>query len=235
MPDPGPIKFPPPPPRPRDPAASLSLPRRRAKAARPTFDALDASAAARESINAIVAATSGSFGDDPYPGPTKLIELERTLRLLEQKLAERERVISEIETRLADRERDINEMEALLLAREQLMLASGKPARAEIEISPEEKIALERLREELERQGATLKEAKEAVRDRERFLDESEAKLFEKVQAQQEKENELEQREEDLRARHRRVRESEAALDPQAAAALKAEDEAAKKRDEFSE
>jgi hypothetical protein len=233
MSDQGPIKFPPP--RPRDPAASLSLPRRRAKSARPTFDALDASAAARESINALVAAGGRSLGDETYLAPSKLIELERTLRLLEQTLAERERVISETETRLGDRERDINEMEALLLAREQLITATRKPMQAAAEISPEEKTALEHLRAELERQEATLKEAKEAVRDRERFLDDSETKLFEKVQAQQEKENELEQREEDLRARYRRVREREAALDPQAAAALKAEDDAAKKRDEFNE
>src|SRR6476659_5107288 len=102
MSDPGPIKFPPP--RPRDPEASLSLPRRRAKAARPTFDALDASAAARESINAIVAGRSGSLGAEPNAAPLKLIELERTLRMLEQKLAERERMISESVTGPAARE-----------------------------------------------------------------------------------------------------------------------------------
>ena len=73
------------------------------------------------------------------------------------------------------------------------------------------------------------------LRERELFIDESEAKLFEKVQAQQEKEIELEQREEDLRARERRLREREAAVDPQAAAALKASDEKAKQRDEFNE
>jgi hypothetical protein len=78
-------------------------------------------------------------------------------------------------------------------------------------------------------------EAKKAVRDREIFLDEAETKLMEKVQAQQDKENELEQREEDLCARDRRVREREAAVDPEAAEALQAADAAAKKRDEFSE
>ena len=36
-------------------------------------------------------------------------------------------------------------------------------------------------------------------------------------------------------ARERRIREREAALDPQAAAALKADDQAAAKRDEFNE
>ena len=87
----------------------------------------------------------------------------------------------------------------------------------------------------MERQAASLNEAKQAQREREQFLDESETKLFEKVQGQQEKEIELEQREEDLRARERRLREREAVVDPQLAAALKAEDLAAKKRDEFNE
>jgi hypothetical protein len=233
MSDPGPIKFPPP--RPRDTAVKLSLPRRRPAQERRPFDALDASAAARESINEIVSATRGPFTGEAYPPPAKLIELERKLRQLELTLAERERVITESETRLADRERDVAELEALLLAREELITASQKPASSQAGVSPEERLALDHLRAELEKQEASLKEAKEVVREREKFLDESEAKLFEKVQAQQEKENELEQREEDLRARFRRVREREATLDPQAAAALKAEDEAARKRDEFSE
>ena len=45
----------------------------------------------------------------------------------------------------------------------------------------------------------------------------------------------LEQREEDLRARDRRVREREARFDAEAAAALKAEAEAARHRDDFKE
>src|SRR5687767_13553496 len=117
MPDPGPIKFPPP--RPSDSAVKLSLPRRRPAATRQPFDALDASVAARESINAIVSATRGPLTGDAYPPAAKLIELERTLRQLELTLAERDRVITEGETRLADRERDVAEMEALLLAREE--------------------------------------------------------------------------------------------------------------------
>ena len=95
--------------------------------------------------------------------------------------------------------------------------------------------ALEQLRAELERQETSVKEAKQAIRDREQFLDESETKLFEKVQAQQEKEIEQDQKSEDLRGWERRLKEREAALDPQSAAALKVEDEQAKKRDEFNE
>jgi chromosome segregation ATPase len=229
MSDPGPIKFPPP----RPAAANLSLPRRR-PGNRPATDALDASAAARESINALFSGSRSQFSSSPKPPElSKLADLERTLRQLELTLAERERLIADAETRLVEKERDVAEAEALVAAREQLLAAVHRPALQEMSV--EAARALEKLREELERQEATLKEQKQFIREREQFLDESEAKLFEKVQAQQDKENELEQREEDLRARDRRVREREASFDPQAAAALHAEDEAAQKRDEFSE
>ena len=223
--------------RPRTAAPSLTLPRRRPVAAiRSPFEVSEASAAARETIKAIVSATRAPFGrGGASVASAQAAELERSLRQLELTLAERERVINETAARLAERERDLAEMEALLLAREKLLAASRRPAAVQVAISPEENIALEQLRAELERQEASLKEAKQALREREQFLDESENKLFEKVQAQQEKEIELEQREEDLKARDRRQRESAALSDPQAAAALKAEDEKASKRDEFNE
>jgi chromosome segregation ATPase len=232
MSDPGPIKFPPP--RPSDPALKLTLRRRRTAAARPTLDIIDASAAARESINALFSASRTPF-TAKLPESTKLLELERTLRQLELSLGERQRVITDTEIRLAEKERDVAEMEALLQAREQLIAVSHRNTIAPAEMNPETKQALEKIRTELDRQEAHINEQKEFIREREKFLDESEEKLFEKVQAQQDKENELEQREEDLLARERRLREREAAFDPQVAAALKAEEEMASKRDEFNE
>ena len=80
-----------------------------------------------------------------------------------------------------------------------------------------------------------MQEQRQALREREAFLDDSETKLFQKVQEHQEKETELEQRDEDLRRRERKLREREAVNDPQVAAALKAEKAAAKKFDEFNE
>ncbi len=47
----------------------------------------------------------------------------------------------------------------------------------------------------------SVREARQALHDREKFLEESETRLFEKVQQQQEKESELEQREENLGVR----------------------------------
>ncbi len=229
---PAPIKFPPP--RPRDAAISLALPRRRPVVSRAPFAVLDASSAARESLEAMVTATRSPVLAAALPEAGKLVALERSLRQLQQALADRERVVGENESRLADRERDVAELEALLMARDRVGTSSGLDVGVGGAWAPE-KEALEQLRGELERQEATLLEAKKAVRDREIFLDEAETTLMDKVQAQQDKENELEQREEDLLARDRRVREREAAIDPRAAAALAAADEALKKRDEFSE
>src|SRR6185295_7939112 len=113
MADYSPIKFPVP--KPRDAALKLSLPRRRAGVQPKTSnDVLDAAAAARQSINEIVAAARGPLNDTA--NAQKLIELERTLRQLERSLTERQRIVMETESRLTDRERDLAEMEALLMA-----------------------------------------------------------------------------------------------------------------------
>jgi len=73
------------------------------------------------------------------------------------------------------------------------------------------------------------------LHEREAFLDDSESKLFEKVQQQQEKETELEQREEDLVKRENRLLEREAVNDPKLAAALAADKAARKKYSDFNE
>jgi len=229
MPDPSEIKFPG-----LKPAAApgLALPRRR-PATRSPFELSEASAAARESIRAIVSATRMPFNAAAAAPDSRVTELERSLRQLELKLAERERDIEEAETRARDRERDLAEAEALVAARERLLAAARRPA--PVAISAEEKSALLQLRAEVERQEASILEAREAIRERERFLDESESRLFEKVQAQQEKEIELDQRAEDHAAREGRLRGREAAGDPEAAAVLRAEAAAAAQRDEFKE
>src|SRR4051812_6781492 len=101
---------------------SLTLPRRRS-----AFAISEASAAARESIHALVTATRAPFGATPGPEHDRVAELERTLRQLELNLAERERIVGETELRLAERERDVAETEALLVAREKLMAAARRP------------------------------------------------------------------------------------------------------------
>ncbi len=213
----------------------LSLPRRRpASPSRSPFEISEASAEARKQIHDIVAVTRSTWGDSATIDQTQATELEKSLRQLEMKLAERERVVLELESRCSEREREMAEMEAVLLAREKLVAASRLDSPVRAEITGAEKEALVHLKEELERQEESLREARESLKERELFLDESESRLFEKVQAQQEKETELEQREEDLRASERRLREREAAVDPVAAAALRSEDEA-RKFDEFNE
>ena len=195
------------------------------------FSVSEASAAARESIRAIVSATKPPMGIRGGAEDARIAELERSLRQLELKLAERERVVQEREARLKEFERELAEAEALLAAREQLVAASRKST--SVNVSPEEKAALEALRAEIQRQEAALNEAQSSLREREQFMEESETRLFEKVQNQQEREIELDQREEDLKSHIRKNRESEASEDAGAAAALKAEDEAAADNDEL--
>jgi chromosome segregation ATPase len=202
---------------------NLSL-RRRGETPSP-FAVSEASAKARESIRAIVSATRPPVGVRSAAEDARAADLERSLRQLELKLVERERIVQDRETRLKEYERELAEAEALLAAREQLVAASRKST--PVHVSPEEKTALEGLRAELERQEAALKESQESLRERERFLEESETRLFEKVQNQQEREIELDQREEDLKTSRRKFRVEEAAQDANAAAVLKAEDDAA--------
>jgi len=116
-------------------------------------------------------------------------------------LAERERALTEAEAHMADRTRDLDELEALLRAREAL-LASTRLRRSNRQtVSPREAEALRQLKAELDRQEAGLREARQALREREQFMEASEARLFAKVQEHQERETELEQREEELNAR----------------------------------
>jgi hypothetical protein len=207
---------------------NLSLRRTRTTA---PFSVAETTAAARESIRAIVSATRPPMGVRSAVEDARVAELERSLRLLELKLVERERIVQEREARLKEYERELAEAEALLAAREQLVAASRKSTAAHV--SPEEKTALEGLRAELERQEAGLKEAQASLHEREQFMEESETRLFEKVQNQQEREIELDQREEELKSMIRKSRELEAAEDPAAAAALEAEDAAAADSDEM--
>ncbi len=217
----GHIKFPPPP----APEKTLALRRR--------LEPAEGSAEARKSINAIMAATRAPWGELRPMDSQQVAELQKGLRLLEAKLDEREHAMEEIVARLAERERELAETEAVLTAREQVIVAAGR-TKGKPSVSKEEQAALEQLRVGLERQEQSLKEQKTALKEREEFVQENEAKLFEKMQAQQEREVELEQKADDQRARERRLREREAAIDPAAAAALKAEKES-KKFDEFNE
>lgn len=220
------IKFPPKP----QTEKPLVLPRR---PLRDPFTVAETTAETQKAIEAIRSATRNPWPDSGGAGATgHLLDLEKSLKQLAVKLEERERFLQDLEARLTDRERNLAEMETLLKARESLVEAakSKRPGDASSSLSREEMQALEKLKAEVERQQLLLQQQREDLRAREAFLDESEAKLFEKVQQQQEKETELEQKEDDLRARDRRLREKEALNDPKLAAAMKAEAEAARKR-----
>jgi chromosome segregation ATPase len=198
FPPPGDIKFPA---RPGG-IKPLVLPRRPSPLQR-AQEATQASAEARKSINTIMSQSRPPWGGAPTLSGPQVESLEKALRALEAKSAEREMALAELENKLAERDRELAETEALLQAREKVIDAMRKeqPAQAgaAATVNPEEMAALTKLKEELDRQEASLKEQREAVKEREAFLEASEASLFEKMQAQQEKETELEQKAEDLK------------------------------------
>jgi DNA repair exonuclease SbcCD ATPase subunit len=213
-----PVRFPPP--RPAAPALVL---RRRAALAGSASALSEASLEARKQISQVVGATHTPWAMGAI-GSTQAGELEQSLRAFEARLAERERLVEEAAFKLAERERECAEFETLLAAREKILAVARQAAPApKAPVSAEERAALDALKAALDRQEASLAEAKSAHREREQFLDESEARLFEKVQAQQEKETELEQLAEDLAAREQRLRTSEST--PAPAAPPKAMDE----------
>lgn len=153
-----------------------------------------------EQVVAMICQAEGYVTRTPFADAQNR-DLARSLQDLEMKLAERERVVEDREIKLAERERDLAEGEALLRHHEALLAASRRTPAARAGLSEEERFALVNLKAELDRQEAQLREMRESLRLREEFIQESEAKLFQKVQLQQEKETELEQREEDLTQR----------------------------------
>jgi chromosome segregation ATPase len=161
--------------------------------------------AARKSIGAILQTQTPWGGTQPNLSTAQVDELEKSLRALESKVGEQEMALVEAQNKLADRERALAEAEALLQAREKLIEAmrhdkeAAVAARGAAAVSPEEVTALQKLKEALDQQEASLKEQRAVIKEREDFLEQSEAALFDKMQAQQEKETELEQKAEDVK------------------------------------
>jgi DNA repair exonuclease SbcCD ATPase subunit len=180
----------------------LVLPRRVSPLQR-AQEASQATAEARRSIDAIMSQSRTPWtSGKPALSGTQVEGLEKALRALETKVAEREMALAEAENKLSERDRALAEMEALLLAREKVIDAMRKqPPVTGITstVNPAELEALGKLKEELDRQEASMREQRQAIKEREEFLEQSEAALFEKMQTQQERETELEQKAEDVR------------------------------------
>ena len=98
MADPSNIRFPT---KKTDSIGGLSLRRPRPETGSP-FTVSEATAAARESIRAIVSATRPPLGIRGGAEDARIADLERSLRQLELKLAERERIVQEREARLKE-------------------------------------------------------------------------------------------------------------------------------------
>ncbi|MEZ5278759.1 MAG: hypothetical protein R3F07_20425 [Opitutaceae bacterium] len=127
--------------------------------------------------------------------PATLAQREHNLREMESRLVDRERLLADAESKMAERERELWEAEALFEARKQVSQSGGGQGVSGGGTSDE---ALTALKVTLEEQEKSLMAAKAALKDREEFLEASENKLFEKLQAQQEREIELEQWAEEL-------------------------------------
>ena len=196
FPAPGGVKFP------AKPAGikPLVLPRRLSPLQR-AQEASQATAEARRSIDAIMSQSRAPWGGTTALSGSQVEGLEKALRVLEAKVAEREMALAEAENKLAERDRTLAETEAILQAREKVIEAMRKQSAetAGAAVNPEEMEALRTLKEELDRQEASMKEQRAAIKEREEFLEQSETALFEKMQSQQEKETELEQKSEDLK------------------------------------
>lgn len=179
----------------------LVLPRRISPLQR-AQEASQATAEARKSIGVIISQSRPPWGGKPASLSGAQVEgLEKALRALETKVAEREMALAEAENKLAERDRELAETEALLQAREKVIDAMRKqpPTPVGAVVNPEEMEALGKLKEELDRQEASMKEQRQQIKEREEFLEQSESSLFQKMQEQQEKETELEQKAEDLK------------------------------------
>ena len=187
-------------------AKPLVLPRRASPLQR-AQEASEATAEARRSIDAIFSQSRPPWGGSPTLSGSQVEELQKAIRALESKIAERDVALNEAQNKLAERERELAEAEALLAARERVIEAAKKEAAATPSqaVSGEEMEALRKLKEELDRQEASIKEARQALKDREEFLEQSEGMLFTKMQQQQEKETELEQKEEDLKRKAKQM------------------------------
>ena len=184
----------------------LVLPRRISPLQR-AQEASQATAEARKSIDAIMSQSRTPWGGKTALNGMQVESLEKALRVMEAKVAEREMALAEAENKLAERDRALAETEALLQARELVIEAMRKQSTesAGATVNPEEMEAFRKLKEELDRQEASMKEQRLALKEREDFLEQSESSLFEKMQAQQEKETELEQKAEDLKRAMRKA------------------------------
>lgn len=140
------------------------------------------------------------------------IALENTLRAFQKELVDRERELRARELALAETEAAVTRraselaMERTLIEKQRQLYETGRRTGDAAEPGADAKM-YEELRLKLDEQARTIGEGKEWLREREAFLEESEATLFEKMQAQQERETELEQKAENIRKLEARANE----------------------------
>lgn len=185
------------------------IPKKRVLSLRPEHrKAAEVSLQSREKIDEFVKKTRNPFGEGRVLEQDEVDELEKTLRRLERELLDRERVVTEIEARLVDKQRELWESEALFEARQKVLetqrqLLSEQLANSEgaTLVNSEELGALKALRAEIANREQSLEESLKLMKEREEFVEEAEARLFEKTMEHQEVEAEQDMRSDELESR----------------------------------
>jgi chromosome segregation ATPase len=145
------------------------------------------------------------LGELPASMSGKHQEMEANLLELQADIIIREELLSEKDARLKNRERELNEKDALLEAHRKVVETNSAPQAATNEapsaINSEERAAFEALKQELDAQEKSLKEAKRVLHEREAFIEQCENELVEKSMLLTEREARVEQKEEDFEAK----------------------------------
>jgi hypothetical protein len=157
----------------------------------------------RRTLGALAALT-GRMPKTLSPRDLNLDAIERSLTELDARLAEREHLLADSENRLAERERELRETEALMTAREKLLIRANR-SKSKPALSPAALAKFEEMRREIDRKLKQLEANKAALAEREAYLLKSEQLLLDKLQAQVERETELEHLSDNLAQRASRI------------------------------
>lgn len=136
-------------------------------------------------------------GEFPTSNPTASGsgDLLAQLKSLQADIINREALIAEQERRLNAWELDLTEREGLLQAHKNLIAAQSTSNTGDGEQTDAERDALETLRRQLEAQEASIKEARQMLKEREEYIEQCENDLVEKSMELTEREAYVEQRE----------------------------------------
>lgn len=177
-------------------------------------DSLPFLAELRWLINGLIARARHPNGSIRVVTRQEFADFEQALRRLELRWEQREKQLAREEFSLAtgraelDRKsQEFKSVEARLVARERLVESTRTPFSPGAPVGAQTQAALEALRAQLTTQEASLAKMRQDLRDRQKFIDEAEAALARKMEAQDQMAALLDQRAEDLAMREQALSE----------------------------